>query len=62
MKDFVKDVLKDFGGLDLLSRTTVSCSNNEVVVEADEDVSHVVHGSLFFCGEYKSVKCKFEQL
>ncbi|KAG5860549.1 hypothetical protein KMI_01g01900 [Encephalitozoon hellem] len=62
LRRFVQELIRGFGGLDLLSRVEVRCSGGIVVVEGDEEVSSVVHGSLFFCGEYKSVKCRFEQV
>ncbi|AFN83540.1 hypothetical protein EROM_081240 [Encephalitozoon romaleae SJ-2008] len=62
LQEFVQEIIRGFGGLDLLSRVDVKCNGGIIGVEADEEASNVVHGSLFFCGEYKSVKCRFEQV
>jgi hypothetical protein len=60
LKMHVTALLREFGGLDLLSRVRVVCKDNDVLVEADDGALDLVHGALFFCGEYKSAKCKFE--
>ncbi|UYI27055.1 pumilio domain-containing-like protein [Encephalitozoon cuniculi] len=62
LKGFVQDVMRSFGGLDLLSRVDVRCSGGVIAIETDSKTSHVVHGSLFFCGEYKSIGCVFERV
>lgn len=62
LKGFVYDLMRAFGGIDLASRVCVECKDNVVTVETDSDASRAVHGALFLCGEYKSVKCKFEQI
>lgn len=56
------ELIKDFGGYDLLSRTSIECSGDNISIDVDEEASHIVHGAMFFCGEYRSIKCKFELL
>lgn len=62
LRCFVMGLIRDFGGSDLSSRVRVECSSNVVSVETDSDALALVHGALFFCGEYRSMKCKFERV
>lgn len=60
LRTFVSGRMREFGGSDLLSRVQIRCMDGCVAVECDRDAEAVVHGALFFCGEYGSVRCRFE--
>ncbi|KAL7349042.1 hypothetical protein P7C66_08s3g13240 [Encephalitozoon intestinalis] len=62
LKEFVSGLIRGFGGLDLLSRVSVRCDGGVINISADKEASSIVHGSLFLCGEYKSVGCRFERI
>lgn len=62
LKDFVTDILKGFGGLDLLSNILVSCpEGNKVEISVSRECLSLMHSALVMCGSYQGVSCCFRQ-
>ena len=59
-KEFVLNILKDFGGLSLLSNVSVT-SNEEsrFKVNCEDEAINLVRAAFITCGVYKEVNCKF---
>lgn len=61
-KKFGIEILKNFGGLSLLSNLTVTSRNeNTIEINCEEDVSSVVSGAMALCGSYQETNIKITE-
>ncbi len=58
-KKFVCEILKEFGGLSILSSVSVTVFYECIfqINALDDDTSNIAHCGLSLCGEYKEMKC-----
>lgn len=63
LKTFAIEVLKEFGGLSLLSNLTVSALDENIFrVKCDKEIIKMVQASFITCGCYLENKCRFTQI
>ena len=62
-KAFAIDILKDFGGLTLLSNLNVSAvCDCEILVTCENEIAKMVHAAFISCGTYQEMKCCFKEI
>lgn len=62
-KIFALEILKEFGGLSLLSNVVVSClAENTFKVTCEKEVLSLVQAAFITCGSYQETKCCFIQI
>ena len=63
LKDFVVDVLKEFGGLNLLSNVTIgNLEENSIEISVTDDFASMACTAFTMCGSYKDLKCCFKEV
>lgn len=60
LNEFTCEILKNFGGLSLLSNIKISSSlNNRIELSVEDESVNLVHTALIMCGRWNSINCCF---